>query len=171
MLLLARRSFSTIDPNAPLKQTVEKERGENMNSEHANCRKVLASFLEEIPKTKGWWHRLPLAPMSSKHGKPIATDAILPHLGSVFGLSEQAMMLLFLVEMGCYQAKGERCPGSRMAAKIKFGVVDEQHHLLCISPAEVSATMRRGSMSPCLWSWWFRGFQKGLTDSSNQQST
>jgi hypothetical protein len=79
-----------------------------MNSEHANYRKVLASFLEEIPRNKGWWYRLPLASISSKDSKPIATDAILPHLGNVFGLSEQAM-LLFLVEMGCYQAKGEGC--------------------------------------------------------------
>jgi hypothetical protein len=111
-----------------------------MKSEHANCRKVLASFLEEIPENKGWWCRLPLAPMSSKDGKPIPTDAILPHLGSAFGLSEQAM-LLFLVEMGCCQAKGERQPGSRMAAnqsKNEIGVLDE-HHLPCVSPAEVSA--------------------------------
>jgi hypothetical protein len=78
-----------------------------MNSEQANYRKVLASFLEEIPKNKGWWYRLPLAPISSsKDVEAIATDAILPHLGNVFGLSEQAM-LLFLVEMGCYQARGE----------------------------------------------------------------
>jgi hypothetical protein len=77
-----------------------------MKSEHANYRKVPASFLEEIPKYKGWWYWLPLAPISSKHGKTIATDMILPHLGTAFGLSEQAM-LLFLVEMGTYQAKGE----------------------------------------------------------------
>jgi hypothetical protein len=108
MLLLSRRSFSTIDPNTTLEQTtVAKERGENMNAEHANCRKVLASFLKEIPKNKGWWCWLPLAPTSSKRGKPIATDASLPHLGNVFGLSEQAT-LLFLVEIGCHQAKGER---------------------------------------------------------------
>jgi hypothetical protein len=77
-----------------------------MDPQHANYRKVLASFLEEIPKNKGWWYRLPLASISSKDDEPIATDAILPHLGNVFGLSEQAM-LLFLVEMGCYQARGE----------------------------------------------------------------
>jgi hypothetical protein len=78
--------------------------------------------------------------MSSKDGKPIPTDAIPPHLGSAFGLSEQAM-LLFLVEMGCHQAKGERQPGSRMAAnqsKNEIGVVDK-HHLPHVSPAEVSA--------------------------------
>jgi hypothetical protein len=46
--------------------------------------------------------------MSSKDGKPIATDVILPHLGTVFGLSEQAT-LLFLVKVGCCQAKGEGC--------------------------------------------------------------
>ena len=39
-----------------------------MSSEQANYRKVLASFLEEIPKNKGWWYRLPLAPISSKGG-------------------------------------------------------------------------------------------------------
>jgi hypothetical protein len=81
-----------------------------MNSEHANYRKVLVAFLEEIPQNKGWWYRLPLATTStkdgSKDGKSIATDAILPHLGNVFGLSEPSM-LLFLVEMGCYQARGE----------------------------------------------------------------
>jgi hypothetical protein len=50
-----------------------------------------------------------LAPMSSKDGSmPIATDVILPHLGTVFGLSEQAM-LLFLVEMGAHQARGKGC--------------------------------------------------------------
>jgi hypothetical protein len=77
-----------------------------MKSEHANCWKVLASFLEEIPENKGWWHQLPLASMSSEDGKPIPTDAILPHLGTAFGLSEQAT-LLFLVEIGTCQAKGE----------------------------------------------------------------
>jgi hypothetical protein len=77
-----------------------------MKSEHANYRKVLASFLKEIPENKGWWYRLPLASISSKDGKQIPTDVILPHLGTAFGLSEQAM-LLFLVEMGTYQAKGE----------------------------------------------------------------
>ena len=77
-----------------------------MNSEHANYRKVLAAFLEEIPQNKGWWYRLPLAPTSSKNGKSIATDVILPPLGNVFGLTEPAM-LLFLVEMGCYKARGE----------------------------------------------------------------
>jgi hypothetical protein len=44
--------------------------------------------------------------MSSKDGKPTAADAILPHLGTAFGLSEQAMLLI-LVKMGCCQAKGE----------------------------------------------------------------
>ena len=81
-----------------------------------------------------------MAPKSSKDGKSIATDVILPHLGNVLGLSEQATSL-FLVEMGCYQAKGERQPGSRMAAnqsKNEIGVLDE-HHLPCVSPAEVSA--------------------------------
>jgi hypothetical protein len=77
-----------------------------MNCEHASYRKVLAVFLEEIPRNKRWWYQLPSATTSSKDGKPIATDAILPHLGNVFGLSEPAM-LLFLVKMGCYQARGE----------------------------------------------------------------
>jgi hypothetical protein len=106
MLLLDGRSFSNVHPNTPEEQTVEKERRENMKSEHANHRKVLASFLEEIPKNKGWWYRLPLPPMSSKDGMPITTDVILPHLGTVFGLSEQAT-LLFLVEMGACQARGK----------------------------------------------------------------
>jgi hypothetical protein len=77
-----------------------------MKSEHANCRKVLASFLEKNSKNKGWWHRLPLASTSSKDGKPISSDALLPHLGTAVGLSEQAT-LLFLVKMGTHQAKGE----------------------------------------------------------------
>ncbi len=47
-----------------------------------------------------------MASISSKDGKQIPTDVILPHLGTAFGLSEQAM-LLFLVKMGTYQAKGE----------------------------------------------------------------
>jgi hypothetical protein len=106
MLLLDGRSFLNARPNTPCEQTVEKERRFNMKSEHANHRKVLASFLEEIPENKGWWHRLPLASMSSKDGKPTATDAILPHLGTAFCLSEQAM-LLFLVEMGTYEAKSK----------------------------------------------------------------
>ena len=78
-----------------------------MNSEHGNYRQVLPAFLEEIPVDKGWWYRLPLAPTSSKNGKSIATDVILPPLGDVFGLTEPAM-LLFLVEMGYYKkARGE----------------------------------------------------------------
>ena len=90
--------FSPIDPNTPVEQTVKKSILLTMNSEHANYRKVFASFLEEIPQNKGWWYRLPLAPKSSKDGQLIATDAILPHPGNVLGLSEPAT-LLFLVEM------------------------------------------------------------------------
>ena len=71
-----------------------------MSSKQARHRKVLASFVEQLPQSKGWWYRLPSRVTPSKDDKPLPTDVITPHLGHVFGLTELAMWAM-LVEMGC----------------------------------------------------------------------
>jgi hypothetical protein len=71
-----------------------------MSSKQANCRHVLAQFVEKIPINKGWWYRLPSGVALSNDNQPLPTYAILPHLGYAFGLTELAMWAI-LVEMSC----------------------------------------------------------------------
>ena len=61
--------------------------------------KVLASFLQSIPHHNGWWHRLPEKTKDDKIKIRLATDTYLPHFGAIFGLTEEAMVVI-LAEMG-----------------------------------------------------------------------
>ncbi len=76
-----------------------------MSSKQAHYREVLASFVGEIPPAKGWWYRLPSRVTPTQDGQPLPFDAILPHMGTLFGLTELAMWVI-LYEMGCYKKKG-----------------------------------------------------------------
>ncbi len=76
-----------------------------MSGKQASYRQVLALFIEKIPKDKGWWYRLPSRVSPLQDGKPLPFDAILPHMGTLFGLTELAMWVI-LYEMGCYKKKG-----------------------------------------------------------------
>ncbi len=76
-----------------------------MSGKQASYRQVLALFIEKIPSAKGWWYRLPSRVSPPQGGKPLPFDAILPHMGTLFGLTKLAMWVI-LYEMGCYKKKG-----------------------------------------------------------------
>jgi hypothetical protein len=74
--------------------------------EKSHCavnQRVLVAYLTKIIEHGGWWYRIPkFAPKPQKDQKktpPLAQDAIMPHMGQVFGLTEEAAVLV-LVEMG-----------------------------------------------------------------------
>ena len=78
--------------------------------EQSQNRKIIAKFLDEVPDTLGWWYRIPKLSQEwnntqlkliKKCGK------VLPHFGSIFGISEDAMALI-LEAMGCLQKHGNR---------------------------------------------------------------
>ena len=71
-----------------------------MSSKQASYRRVLAQFVEQIPRNKAWWYCLPSGNTLSNDNQQLPTDAILPHLGHAFGLTELAMWAI-LIEMGC----------------------------------------------------------------------
>ena len=76
-----------------------------MSTKQASYRNVLASFFEEIPENKGWWYWLPSKTPPTKNGQPLPSDAILPHLGMSFGLTEVAMWVI-LFKIGFFCQKG-----------------------------------------------------------------
>jgi hypothetical protein len=76
-----------------------------MSLKQANYREILASFIGKIPHAKGWWYRLPSRVASTQDGQPLPFDTILPHMGTLFGLTELAMWVI-MYEMGCYKKKG-----------------------------------------------------------------
>jgi hypothetical protein len=78
-----------------------------MAGKQANYREVLASFVGEIPHAKGWWYRIPSRVTPTQDGRPLPSDVILPHMGTLFGLTELAMWVI-LYEMGCYKKKKNR---------------------------------------------------------------
>jgi hypothetical protein len=113
--------------NAPSEPTGEMRHLAFMSSKQARHRKVLASFVEQLPQqSKGWWCRLPSRVTPSKDDKPLPTDAIAPHLGQVFGLTELATWAM-LVEMGC-MSENERSKSWGVNAEgwellmVEFGV-------------------------------------------------
>jgi hypothetical protein len=139
MPLLARRSFSTIDPNTPLEQTVEKERRENMNSKHANCQKNLASFLEEIPKPKDGGigsHWLP-CPANMANQSQLMQSC---HTWGMHLVCQSEPCCSFWSKWDAISQKARDDLAQEwlpVNPKIKFGAVNK-HCLLCVSPAEVS---------------------------------
>ena len=76
----------------------------------ANNRRIIAEFLYDIPDNVGWWYRLPQlrsgAPKNSRIND-MDPDLIMPHLGSIFGLTEEAIAIV-LIEMGCFREHGNR---------------------------------------------------------------
>ena len=60
---------------------------------------MLASFLKSIPRRNGWWYRLPEKSKDDKNKITLATDTYLPHFGAIFGLTEEAMVVI-LAETG-----------------------------------------------------------------------
>jgi hypothetical protein len=71
-----------------------------MSSKQGNYCEVIASFVGKIPHAKGWWYRQPSTVAPAQDGQPFAFDAILLHMGTLFGLTELAMWVI-LYKMGC----------------------------------------------------------------------
>ena len=67
-----------------------------MDIAHISQRSILAEFLEKIPTTTGWWYRIPVL-NSNMNNREL--DNYLPHLGTLFGLTEDAIAVVF-IEMG-----------------------------------------------------------------------
>ena len=75
----------------------------NKSNEQSQNRKIIANFLDEVPDTLEWWYRIPklLQEWSNTQIKFIKKcDKVLPHFGSIFGISEDTMTLIFEA-MGC----------------------------------------------------------------------
>ena len=73
-------------------------------------RKVLAHFLEKLPHNKGWWYRSPeysLEVNNIEDAPKIDSDNVMPHFGTLFGLSEPASAII-LAEMGCLKYNKEK---------------------------------------------------------------
>ena len=71
-----------------------------MQNPHEEHQKVLASFLGTIADEGGWWYRIPKGTgRDPNKEEAIPQDIILPHFGTVFGLSEEATQII-LHEMG-----------------------------------------------------------------------
>jgi hypothetical protein len=77
-----------------------------MYLKQANYQEILASFIGKIPHAKGWWYWLPSRVAPTPGGQPLPFNAILPHMGTLFGLIELAMWVI-LYEMGCYKKEGK----------------------------------------------------------------
>ena len=77
-----------------------------MCTKQEKYREVLASFVGEIPHAKGWWYRLRSRVAPTLDDQPLPFDSILPHMGTLFGLTELAMWVI-LYEMGCYKKKND----------------------------------------------------------------
>jgi hypothetical protein len=77
-----------------------------MSTAQARNRRVIARFLESLPRDQGWWYRVPK--LNYKPTKLTKTDPddVMPHLGTLFGLTEDATAMI-LVEMGCLSERQE----------------------------------------------------------------
>jgi hypothetical protein len=108
---------------------------QSMSSKQASYRRVLARFVQQIPRNKGWWYRLPSGNTLSNDNQPLLTDAILPHLGHAFGLTELAMWAI-LIEMGCISQNSR---SKTWGINNKFGVSKS----LQVSPTKLRKNGRR----------------------------
>ena len=83
--------------------------GSSSPLKHSYHQQVLSSFLTTIPNNKGWWYRLPETLSEGNEKTFLGTDMYLPHMGAIFGLTEEATVII-LAEMGLikHDAKGSK---------------------------------------------------------------
>ena len=60
---------------------------------------MLARFVIAVVEKKGWWFRLPKCNTNGKYSYDVKQDIVMPQLGRLFGLAEEAAALV-LVKMG-----------------------------------------------------------------------
>ena len=78
-----------------------------MSKVNYKCKSAIAKFLVFVPSANGWWYRMPtLNDNQTKMSKKIHFnennyhDNIMPHFGTVFGISEDGIAII-LAEIGC----------------------------------------------------------------------
>ena len=81
--------------------------GEKMRQKtNTEKQSILASFLTGIMQGGGWWYRIPKFGMGQLNKPTLPQDKVLPNLGKVFGLAEEATALI-LAEMGLLEKAKE----------------------------------------------------------------
>ena len=86
----------------------------------SSVQSVLAHFVENVVDKSGWWFRLPKFNPKAKQPHQIVQDVVMPHLGRLFGLAEEASALV-LVEMGLMTHKKTGAVVFREAGWADFG--------------------------------------------------
>ena len=100
---------------------------------------VLTEFLEKLPTTTGWWYRLPILNSSETNS---TLDLCLPHFGTLFGLTEDAIAVV-LLEMGLLKSSQKN--GAKMVTNIVRGAWDDLISVFKVKNCiEVSTTRLRG---------------------------
>ena len=69
---------------------VKRRQVEVMSSKQTTLQSVLASFIDELLMNKGWWYCVPGKVPAAKDLPEPHPGRILPHMGSLFGLTEMA---------------------------------------------------------------------------------
>jgi hypothetical protein len=62
---------------------------------------VIARYLESLPNDQGWWYRVPKLNDKPRKTTDFDPDDGMPHLGTLFGLTEDATSIILVLEMGC----------------------------------------------------------------------
>jgi hypothetical protein len=83
--------------------------------------------------------------MSSKDSMPIAMDAIMQRMWTVFGVSEQATLLFLVVKMGCSKHVSEHEPSKSRGGMVgirpkKRFHAQSWHSLLCVDLTKLVAS-------------------------------
>ena len=90
---------------------------------------VLAKFLHGLSSNEGWWYRLPKQQKSGNTRIKPNPDAVLPQFGTLFGLTEDAMVLV-LLEMGLYLPCKNSSPVVNFTGWDQFAILFELEHLV-----------------------------------------
>ena len=113
--------------------------GSSMEEKQFLQHQVLTEFLEKLPTTTGWWYRLPILNSSETNS---TLDLFLPHFGTLFGLTEDAIAVV-LLEMGLLKSSQKN--GAKMVTNIVRGAWDDLISVFKVKNCiEVSTTRLRG---------------------------
>ncbi len=67
-----------------------------MSTAQARNRSVIARFLENLPENQGWWYRVPKLNYKPPKSSDVDPDDVMPHLGTLFGLTEDATSIILV---------------------------------------------------------------------------
>ena len=123
-----------------------------MHRSHNSHRGTLADLVFRIPKSKpGWWYRLPQHPTTDSKVDVCCsqmTNGIMPHFGTVFGLTELAMWTV-LLEMDLIKKIKENRYGINKRGwedlKTEFGLQNE------LELSQFRASGKDGSRNNLTW--------------------